>query len=120
MEPNIFAGYYNRGILYKKRRDLSNAIKDFDKAINLEPNLALAYCNRAFSYEDLKDYRQAIRDFDKAIELEPNNSDFYYFRGSLYWLYLKDELQAFENLKTAARLGNKSAQDILKSQGIEW
>ena len=28
--------------------------------------------------------------------------------------------QAFENLKMAARLGDKTAQDLCRSQGISW
>ena len=66
----------------------------------MDPKDAQAYYNREVAYRKLGDYRQAIRDFDKAIELD-------------LW-------QALEDVKTAARLGLKKAQDFLKSKGIRW
>ena len=48
------------------------AIKDYNKAIELKPLDASYYNNRGASYLYLGRYEEALRDFDKALELDPN------------------------------------------------
>jgi len=62
--------------------DLSGAMADYSKAIEIDPKNKLAYFNRG----DLKkrllvDYKGAIDDFSKAIEIDPNYTSAYYYRG---------------------------------------
>jgi tetratricopeptide (TPR) repeat protein len=48
-------------------KDYQNAIRSYDRAIEINPNLAVAYYNRGNAYSDLKDYQNAIRSYDRAI-----------------------------------------------------
>ena len=95
------------------------AIGDYDKAIELNPKFAKAYDNRAAAYGSLGNYRKAIEDWSKAIELDPKSAMVYYNLGVAYWS-LGNYRQANENLKIAASSGSKLAQNILRSQGINW
>ena len=61
--------YFNRGIAYARLEENQQAIKDFDKAIELNPKLAQPYYNRAIAYLRLGDDRQAIEDYKSAARL---------------------------------------------------
>ncbi len=37
-------------------KDFKNAIRSYDKAIEINPNNATAYSNRGIAYKNLKDY----------------------------------------------------------------
>ncbi|MEI0701468.1 tetratricopeptide repeat protein [Brachyspira intermedia] len=49
------------------------AIKDYNKAIELDPNNSYIYYNRGVSKENLTQYKDALKDYKKALELDPNN-----------------------------------------------
>jgi tetratricopeptide (TPR) repeat protein len=119
VNPKDTVAYVERGIAYAKLGDHRQAIRDYDKAIGLNPNLAEAYMGRGIAYIFLGDYRQGIPDCNKAIELNPNDGRAYLARGFGY-VRLGDIPQGFENLRIAARLGLKEAQDLCRSQGINW
>jgi tetratricopeptide (TPR) repeat protein len=48
-------------------KDYENAIRSYDRAIEINPNLAEAYFHRGNAYDDLKDYQNAIRSLNRAI-----------------------------------------------------
>ena len=61
-----------------------NAIRAFDKAIQLDPSFSVAYYSRGYAYGELGQHERAIQDFDKAIQLDPGYVPAYNNRGSLY------------------------------------
>ncbi len=73
--------YYNRGIKKSKLGSYEEAIRDYNKAIELNPNDARAYHNRGYAKSKLGIFDEAIRDYDKAIELTPNATKIYNSRG---------------------------------------
>ncbi|WP_300366855.1 tetratricopeptide repeat protein [Brachyspira sp.] len=77
-KSNISNAYYNRGVAQEKLRDNEEAIKDYNKAIELNPNDSNAYNNRGNVKSDLGLYEEAIKDYNKAIELNPNYSNAYF------------------------------------------
>jgi len=99
--------------------DHNQAIKDYDRAIELNPEYTRAYGDRGFAYGQLGNYNQAIENYSKAIELNPKAVRAYYIRGITYGK-LGNRNQAKADLKIAARLGHKLAQKVLTNQGIAW
>ena len=67
-----------------QNNDLSTAIINFTKAIELDPKYVLAYNNRGIAYDALKKYEESLADYIKAIELDPKYGDSYYNRGVAY------------------------------------
>ena len=66
--------YYNRGIIYAKKKRLYNrAIDDFSKVIELNPNDAQAINNRGNVYELSGIINRAISDFQKACDMGNEN-----------------------------------------------
>ncbi|MEW6616016.1 MAG: tetratricopeptide repeat protein [Thermodesulfobacteriota bacterium] len=111
--------YKNRAIAYEKLGNSNQAIADYTRAIELDPKNAFAYSTRGLAYEGLGNYNQAIADYTKAIELNHLEGFLYYLRGSAY-KELGKRIEAFRDYKRAARLGDGSAQDYLREQGIDW
>jgi len=119
LNPQDANAYSNRGLACDKLGNYQQAIKDYNKAIKLNPQYATVYINRGIAYAKLGNTKQGIKDFNKTIELNPQNSLAYYNKGIAY-AHLGNIKQAIENYKIAARLEHKGAQDLLKSNGIEW
>jgi tetratricopeptide (TPR) repeat protein len=71
ISPNatLTDAYYNRGIVFCKLGNYQQAIKDFNKSIELEPDNAEAYHNRGVAYSMIGNYQQAIADFKIAARL---------------------------------------------------
>jgi len=73
--------YINSGNEKADAGDYQEAIKDYNKAIELNPKDAEAYYNRGLAKVKLGDYRGAIEDFNKAIEINPKIAEAYNNRG---------------------------------------
>jgi tetratricopeptide (TPR) repeat protein len=82
--PNNALMYNNRGNVKLAAGDVSGAIGDLTKALELDPNFAVAYYNRGNAYQAESDLAAAIRDYDKFIELKPLAAGVYVNRGIAY------------------------------------
>ncbi len=97
--------YEGRGYAYLKLQKYSNAISDFDIAIELNPYNYYAYNSRGIAkqspklYPEIIDLAGALDDFKKAIEIEPGFATAYFNRGMLYYSFLdyKKAISDFEN-----------------------
>ena len=65
--------YNNRGISKGKLGKYEEAIKDYNKAIDLNPDIVKHIITEGISKANLGKYEEAIKDYDKAIELNPND-----------------------------------------------
>jgi len=110
--------YNNRGVAYAKLNKYEQAIKDYDRAIELNPALAEVYNNRGITYAELNKYDQAIEDYDKAIELNPNYADAYNNRGITYTKLNKYE-QAIEDYNRAIELKPNLAE-VYNNRGVAY
>jgi tetratricopeptide (TPR) repeat protein len=119
LNPRYAEAYNNRGIAYGSLGNYRMAIQDYDKAIELRPGYAEAYFNRGIENDNLRNYQEAIRDYDKAIGLNPEHAAAYYNRG-INHANFGNPRQALRDMTEAARLGQPSAQDLLKKQGLNW
>ena len=68
--------YNNRGIAKYNLGQHEEAIKDYNKVIELNPNESAAYNNRGAAKKNLGQYEDALRDCKKALELCPNDNLF--------------------------------------------
>lgn len=113
------AGYFRRGNAYFKLQNYERSIQDYSRAIDVFPEYIEAYYNRAIAYKFIENYPKAIEDYSRIIEIAPNFVAAYAGRATLYTA-LNDHVSALEDMKSAARLGLKDMQDLLKAKGIEW
>ena len=87
LKPDFVNVYNNRGNAYADKGELDNAIKDYNKAIQLiqrPSDLASAHNNRGSAYVDKGELDNAIKDYNKAVQLNPDYAEAYYNRGIAY------------------------------------
>jgi len=96
------------------------AIRYYGKALELKPNSSRALFHQGVSYGELGQYEKALSFIDKALAIDTRNGLYYYGRGRVF-LLSGDKKKAIEDLKQAAVLGNRTAQNYLQNRlHIEW
>jgi tetratricopeptide (TPR) repeat protein len=81
LEPRSAMAYFNRGLAFRRKKEIDRSIGDYNTAIDLDPNHALSYFERAFSYAEKNDQDRAIADNTRAIELNPKYIYSHFNRG---------------------------------------
>ena len=117
--PNNALHYYNRGVLFTQEGKYILAINDYSKAVNLNPRLAEPYSNRCAVYIIINDFEKALRDCSKTIKIDPDFSEAYFNRAKIR-AHLNQIEESLSDMKIAARLGNKGAIVVLKTNNISW
>jgi len=67
------------------------AIKRYDKAIEIKPDYYVAWTNRGNSLNEIKKYKDAIESYNKAIELKSDQVE-------IWWVGL-GHCTSFESMK---------------------
>lgn len=103
--------YTNSGIDKTNNADMTGALEDFNKSIELDPNRALTYFSKAIVFHNLRRLEDAYENYTKAIELDNKMVDAYYNRAHVLLLDKEisdDDLQkAAADLEKAVELDNK-------------
>ena len=68
LNPALAVAYASRGAAHGQLGNLSHAIFDYDRAIDLDPSSA-AYANRGQAYSDLGNIQHAVSDLQRALSL---------------------------------------------------
>lgn len=77
-----FTSLVNQAVQLGRQFKNEEAIKLYDKALELNPTVAQAYFNRGACKGNNFDFSGAIADYDKAIEINPNYMEAYGNRGN--------------------------------------
>lgn len=73
--------FLSRGNLFFNLGNFSEALKAYDKAIELEPNFVVAWINKGIVLGKFGNHEEAIKYLDKAIELDPYDDLAWYNKG---------------------------------------
>lgn len=98
--------HYFKGVYYSNTGNYSEAIKQFDKAIQTNYNFMNAYINKGIVYYDQKKYKEAFDVFTLAAKVFPDEADPYYWLG---------KTQEATGKKDKARLDYQRAYGLDKS-----
>jgi tetratricopeptide (TPR) repeat protein len=109
---------YMRGVGWKDKGELDNAIKDYDECIRLNPTDSAAFNARGNAWSDKKDFDKAIKDYDEAIRLDPKSALAFNNRGNA-WSDKKDFDKAIKDYDEAIRLDPKNAVTF-NNRGNAW
>ena len=97
------SSHSDRGYEYKDIFNYKEAIKEFNRAIELDSKNGAAYAGRADSYSLLCEWEKAAADYTRAIALNKQDDFLFYYRGMANYFLDKDE-EALSDLETALRL----------------
>lgn len=77
-DAEVFS-YHGAALVFLGRFD--EALKQFDKAIEINPQDALAWGNKGVALDELGRYEEAITCYDKAIEINSKYAEAWYNKG---------------------------------------
>lgn len=117
--PEFVYGYLLKGNTNYFLANYNEAIKNYNKVIEMDPKKNGGYINRAQCKFYLEDYRGAIKDFDKAFDIDPAHTDAYYFAEAYYYrgltkIKLGQKDEGCLNLSKAGEMGFIKAYDEIK------
>src|SRR5258706_3226442 len=102
-DPDNALTHFKKGIKQERARNFQEALKSYQRAVELEPNLLYAQFRLGCVYGQLEQHRAAIKAFDRAIELDPYLAESHANSGMSY-LSLKEYARAAEAFEQALRL----------------
>ncbi len=73
--------YYEQGLQKAREGKFEEAIKFFDKTIDLKADHYMAWHDRGCSKLTLRLFKEALADFDQAIKLDPRYEEGWFLRG---------------------------------------
>jgi stress-induced-phosphoprotein 1 len=73
--PTNVSLYSNRCAAYIKVMDLSNALKDAQKGLELDPKFVKLYLRLGNVYNLMKQYHKALDAYDQGLKIEPTNAE---------------------------------------------
>jgi tetratricopeptide (TPR) repeat protein len=108
------ADWVKKGDSFRRVSNYKEAIKAYDKAIELDQKYMVAYINRGIAYSGEEDYKKAYEDFSKAIELAmPQAARAYAARGFCYYQELGLDQEAIKDFNKAIQLEPKNGDYYL-------
>jgi tetratricopeptide (TPR) repeat protein len=88
---NDVNAWNDRGLTFYNLGKYKEAIKSFDKALDIDPRDATILSNKGASLNNLGKYKDAIKCLDKALEIEPNNAGAWLNKGNALYNLRKHE-----------------------------
>ena len=105
--PDDASAWNAKGVFHAQKRDFGEALRSFDRALQLDPNLAPAHTNRgrvllALGPEKAND---ALRSFDSALKLTPNDVQIMHDKASALHALgrIDEELECFRQISELAQ-----------------
>lgn len=79
------AFYFERGVRYLNRHDLSRALKSFKRAVECEPTNAVNHCNLAGVLSELGDFEQSNQVLQSILsDIAPDMAECYFYMANNY------------------------------------
>jgi len=103
-KPEMFDGYFMRGVVKYNLQDYRGAILDFSKASEINPFSPDSYSNRGLSKQAIGNIDGALQDYNKAIEIDPSGTRYYLSRGIVFLMLSKPD-KALADFNMATRFG---------------
>jgi superkiller protein 3 len=91
--------YFNMGVNFYHQREISKAIRAYQKVIELDPTYVEAYNNLGIIYQDLGDFDKALEAYQTSIKIKPRYEKAYNNLGIVLFLNgrYEESKEAFQN-----------------------
>jgi Tfp pilus assembly protein PilF len=75
--PFVERGYHNRGLAFLQAKQYPDALRDFDRALEINPRDASALVGRGTLFARTGSFDRALADLGRAIEVDPGYAESY-------------------------------------------
>ena len=106
----------NRAWSFKQERRLSDALADYDRALQLDPNSDVLYNERGFFHLQIGEFDAALRDYNSALVIRPTFAYPLYGRGVVY--IRQGNLARGQDDLAAARRLDSSIDGVFRNVGV--
>jgi tetratricopeptide (TPR) repeat protein len=120
LAPDFVHAYNNRGFAYSELGRYRLAIQDFNQAISMEPAEVKFRLNRGIAFARQEEHHLAMKDFTEVLAMDPQNADARFFLGLIQRSIPGELHKGTDNIKESAQMGNKAAQEYLRSRFMGW
>jgi len=111
--PTDIETYTYCGHIYSKIGNYREAIKSYDKALQIDNNLYKLHSEKGYIKQKLKFYKEAKEDLDKAIRINPEYFIPYRYRATIHYVN-KNYKKAFEDYQKFINLGGPKDPNFYK------
>ena len=101
--------YYLEGMIYKRMEKWDDALKSFDKAIDIKKNYPECIYEKGVIYFEKTDYKKSMEFLDEALKLDPQNH-FAYFKKGQCLIVLNNYKDALDLFESAISLNPKNGK----------
>ncbi len=84
LAPSFGAPHLNLGNIFYNRKVFKEALKLYNRAVEIEPGEAKNFYCRANCLRDLGDFEAALKDYDQSVMLDPRFQNCFCNRGDLH------------------------------------
>jgi tetratricopeptide (TPR) repeat protein len=112
IDPNFGSAYAVRAIAFSKLKEYRQAVRDYDKVLELKPTreaARISYNDRGLVKVSLGDYQSAILDFTQSIEMGCKDICGSYDNRADAYLKLHNYPKAIEDISSSIKLTLSSA-----------
>ena len=113
LHPEHIGALVMRSRIYSQRKEFPLAVADLEKAVQFHKRDYYVFCELGNLYYRTKRFKDSVRVLSSAIEIKPSLAPAFMYRARSYRA-LRMNGKALEDLKAAAGLGNKVAQNMLE------
>lgn len=123
--PNLGRLYSDLGTIQRRQGKTKDALKSYDKAIELDPEKVVFLTNRATLHMQSGNFDKGSKDFERAIALTPDSyeaaSDYALFKKNNGYVdeALQDYNHLIEKFPDEPRLYNNRADTRLRLKDVE-
>jgi tetratricopeptide (TPR) repeat protein len=103
--------YYSKGLALSEAGKHSEALPQFQKAVDLKADFAEAYNMIGFTYRKLGKLNLSLRNYERALKIRPDFPEAYEYLGETY-LAANDLVHAMENYLYLKNQGAPQAQEL--------
>src|SRR5262249_42401283 len=118
--PEVAGCFYNRALAYTEldRPDRDQALRDYDRALQLEPMLAVAALNRGLLHARAQRFPEALADLQRALDHGANPTAVHYHLAVVH-LARKDRAAALASLQRALQHEPNHAEARKLSESLQ-
>ena len=109
--------YHTLGLELYDKGHYKEAIKNYDKAIELFNRHEVALLNRGNAKDELGDYEGSVKDYSRAIQIRPDMGMAYFNRALIKETKLQDSIGALEDYEMTIQV-DPSYQGVFFNYGL--
>ena len=101
--------YYLQGLIYRRMKNLEEAIKSFNEAIELRKNYSECFYEKGAIYLEKTNYKKCLELLDEAIKCD-NQNHFAYFKKAECLMCMKNYKEALKYFESAISINSKNGK----------